>query len=107
MNGAEAPENRVRVLRRALMYFGRRRAARGQVSVYLAVTRPLLPDTCTDSCAASHVYRKGARQSWFQRNSSGKALAPFVRVARGMKYGVDRDRRPRRLVKHRIRKATY
>jgi len=40
MNGAEAPENRVRVLRRALMYFGGGRAARDQVSVHLAVSRP-------------------------------------------------------------------
>lgn len=43
----------------------------------------------------------------FQRNSSGKARAPFVRVARGMKYGVDRDRSLRRLVKHGVWKAAY
>jgi len=30
-----------------------------------------------------------------RRDSSRKALAPFVRVARGMKCGVDRDRRLR------------
>ena len=41
------------------------------------------------------------------RQSSGKALAPFVRVARRMKYGVDRDRGLRRLVKHGVWKATY
>jgi hypothetical protein len=40
MNGAEEPESRLRVLRRALMYFSGVGAARGQVSVHLAVTRP-------------------------------------------------------------------
>src|ERR1035438_9252879 len=43
----------------------------------------------------------------FRRNASGKALAPFVRVARGMKYGVDRDRRLRLLVEHGVWKPTY
>ena|ERR1017187_2300105 len=44
----------------------------------------------------SRLHRKGAR--WLL--ASGKALAPFVRVARGMKYGVDRDRRLRLPVEH-------
>src|ERR1039457_1457563 len=43
----------------------------------------------------------------FRRNASGKALAPFVRVARGMKYGVDRDHRLRLLVEHGVWKPTY
>src|ERR1035437_1744033 len=63
---------------------------------------PIVGADSTATCIARALAGRG-----FQRNSSGKALAPFVRVARGMKYGVDRDRRLRLLVQHGVWKATY
>jgi len=94
-SGAEVPEKR-RCRKVAAPQLGRITPQRCLVPV------PIGGDDCTAACTARAL---GGR--WFQRNSSGKALAPFVRVARGMKYGVDRDRRFQRLVKHGIWKATY
>ncbi len=50
---------------------------------------------------------------WYEDRRAGlseeflPSVTPFVRVARGMKDGVDRDLLPRRLVKHGVWKAPY
>jgi hypothetical protein len=47
MNGAEAPENRLRVLHRALLYFSG--VGMPETKVHLAVTRPLRVNPPTQS----------------------------------------------------------
>jgi hypothetical protein len=43
----------------------------------------------------------------FQHVASGKALAPLIRVTRGMKNGVNRDRFCKMLIEYAVWKAAY
>src|ERR1017187_312071 len=77
----------------------------------LAAKRPLSSSYLCRFVGAGCTATSSARalgESWVPPQlHSGKALAPFVRVARSMKYSVDRDRSLRRFVKHGVRKAAY
>src|ERR1039457_3067067 len=68
----------------------------------LAAKRPLSSSYLCRFVGAGCTAASSARalgESWVPPQlHSGKALAPFVRVARSMKYSVDRDRSLRRFV---------